>query len=179
MKTLNNYQLEITREPANGEEEKFYQDEFEIEEHEQYLGESEMNGGFAYDAFVAQINYFDLFSLEKEYEELRAEMREEAIEEDYEKMKDMLNELRAEEYEALESARAEREHCEQQFIEHCAIEQADKYELEFEQIECDCSKCKRDNKELKEQLQKAIDKLENMNDLEFTAYLNNLKGGLF
>ena len=176
MKTLNNYQLEITREPANGEEEKFYQDEFEIEEHEQYLGESEMNGGFAYDEFVAQINYFDLFSLEKEYEELRAEMREEAIEEDYEKMKDMLNELRAEEYEALENARAERE---QQFIEHCAIEQADKYELEFEQIECDCSKCKRDNKELKEQLQKAIDKLENMNDLEFTAYLNNLKGGLF
>ena len=107
MKTLNNYQLEITREPANGEEEKFYQDEFEIEEHEQYLGESEMNGGFAYDEFVAQINYFDLFSLEKEYEELRAEMREEAIEEDYEKMKDMLNELRAEEYEALENARAE------------------------------------------------------------------------
>ena len=176
MKTLNNYQLEITRELTNGEEKKFYQDEFEIEYYEQYLGESEMNGGFAYDAFVAQIDYFDLFSLEKEYEELRAEMREEAIEEDYEKMKDMLNELRAEEYEAIENARAERE---QQFIEHCAIEQADKYELEFEQIECDCSKCKRDNKELKEQLQKAIDKLENMNDLEFTAYLNNLKGGLF
>ena len=121
MKTLNNYQLEITREPANGEEEKFYQDEFEIEEHEQYLGESEMNGGFAYDAFVAQINYFDLFSLEKEYEELLAEMREEAIEEDYEKMKDMLNELRAEEYEALENARAEeqekKEREEQKFFE--------------------------------------------------------------
>lgn len=121
MKTLNNYQLEITREPANGEEEKFYQDEFEIEEHEQYLGESEMNGGFAYDAFVAQINYFDFFSLEKEYEELRAEMREEAIEEDYEKMKDMLNELRAEEYEALENARAEeqekKEREEQKFFE--------------------------------------------------------------
>ena len=121
MKTLNNYQLEITREPANGEEEKFYQDEFEIEEHEQYLGESEMNGGFAYDEFVAQINYFDLFSLEKEYEELRAEMKEEAIEEDYEKMKDMLNELRAEEYEALENARAEeqekKEREEQKFFE--------------------------------------------------------------
>ena len=121
MKTLNNYQLEITREPANGEEEKFYQDEFEIEEHEQYLGESEMNGGFAYDAFVAQINYFDLFSLEKEYEELRAAMKEEAIEEDYEKMKDMLNELRAEEYEALENARAEeqekKEREEQKFFE--------------------------------------------------------------
>ena len=121
MKTLNNYQLEITREPANGEEEKFYQDEFEIEEHEQYLGESEMNGGFAYDAFVAQINYFDFFSLEKEYEELRAAMKEEAIEEDYEKMKDMLNELRAEEYEALENARAEeqekKEREEQKFFE--------------------------------------------------------------
>ena len=39
--------------------------------------------------------------------ELRAEMEEEAIEEDYEKMKDMLNELRAEEYEAIENARAE------------------------------------------------------------------------
>lgn len=121
MKTLNNYQLEITREPANGEEEKFYQDEFEIEEYEQYLGESEMNGGFAYDAFVAQIDYFDLFSLEKEYEELRAAMKEEAIEEDYEKMKDMLNELRAEEYEALESARAEeqekKEREEQEFFE--------------------------------------------------------------
>ena len=121
MKTLNNYQLEITREPANGEEEKFYQDEFEIEYHEQYLGESEMNGGFAYDAFVAQIDYFDLFSLEKEYEELRAEMKEEAIEEDYEKMKDMLNELRAEEYEAIENARAEeqekKEREEQKFFE--------------------------------------------------------------
>ena len=121
MKTWNNYQLEITRELTNGEEEKFYQDEFEIEEHEQYLGESEMNGGFAYDAFVAQIDYFDLFSLEKEYEELRAEMREEAIEEDYEKMKDMLNELRAEEYEALENARAEeqekKEREEQKFFE--------------------------------------------------------------
>lgn len=121
MKTLNNYQLEITRELTNGEEEKFYLDEFMIEEHEQYLGESEMNGGFAYDAFVAQIYYFDLFSLEKEYEELRAEMREEAIEEDYEKMKDMLNELRAEEYEALENARAEeqekKEREEQKFFE--------------------------------------------------------------
>lgn len=121
MKTLNNYQLEIARELTNGEEEKFYQDEFEIEHHEQYLGESEMNGGFAYDEFVAQINYFDLFSLEKEYEELRAEMREEAIEEDYEKMKDMLNELRAEEYEALENARAEeqekKEREEQEFFE--------------------------------------------------------------
>lgn len=121
MKTLNNYQLEITREPANGEEEKFYQDEFEIEYHEQYLGESEMNGGFAYDAFVAQIDYFDLFSLEKEYEELRAEMEEEAIEEEYEKMKDMLNELRAEEYEAIENARAEeqekKEREEQKFFE--------------------------------------------------------------
>lgn len=121
MKTLNNYQLEITRELTNGEEEKFYLDEFMIEEHEQYLGESEMNGGFAYDEFVAQINYFDLFSLEKEYEELRAEMREEAIEEDYEKMKDMLNELRAEEYEALENARAEeqekKEREEQKFFE--------------------------------------------------------------
>ena len=121
MKTLNNYQLEITREPANGEEEKFYQDEFEIEYHEQYLGESEMNGGFAYDAFVAQIDYFDLFSLEKEYEELRAEMKEEAIEEDYEKRKDMLNELRAEEYEAIENARAEeqekKEREEQKFFE--------------------------------------------------------------
>ena len=121
MKTLNNYQLEITRELTNGEEEKFYQDEFMIEEHEQYLGESEMNGGFAYDEFVAQINYFDLFSLEKEYEELRAEMKEEAIEEDYEKMKDMLNELRAEEYEALENARAEeqekKEREEQKFFE--------------------------------------------------------------
>lgn len=121
MKTLNNYQLEITRELTNGEEEKFYLDEFMIEEHEEYLGESEMNGGFAYDEFVAQINYFDLFSLEKEYEELRAEMREEAIEEDYEKMKDMLNELRAEEYEALENARAEeqekKEREEQKFFE--------------------------------------------------------------
>ena len=121
MKTLNNYQLEITRELTNGEEEKFYLDEFMIEEHEQYLGESEMNGGFAYDEFVAQINYFDLFSLEKEYEELRAEMKEEAIEEDYEKMKDMLNELRAEEYEALENARAEeqekKEREEQKFFE--------------------------------------------------------------
>lgn len=121
MKTLNNYQLEIARELTNGEEEKFYQDEFMIEEHEQYLGESEMNGGFAYDEFVAQINYFDLFSLEKEYEELRAAMKEEAIEEDYEKMKDMLNELRAEEYEALESARAEeqekKEREEQKFFE--------------------------------------------------------------
>lgn len=121
MKTLNNYQLEIARELTNGEEEKFYLDEFMIEEHEQYLGESEMNGGFAYDEFVAQINYFDLFSLEKEYEELRAEMREEAIEEDYEKMKDMLNELRAEEYEALENARAEeqekKEREEQKFFE--------------------------------------------------------------
>ena len=121
MKTLNNYQLEITRELTNGEEEKFYLDEFMIEEHEEYLGESEMNGGFAYDEFVAQINYFDFFSLEKEYEELRAEMREEAIEEDYEKMKDMLNELRAEEYEALENARAEeqekKEREEQKFFE--------------------------------------------------------------
>lgn len=121
MKTLNNYQLEIARELTNGEEEKFYQDEFMIEEHEQYLGESEMNGGFAYDEFVAQINYFDLFSLEKEYEELRAAMKEEAIEEDYEKMKDMLNELRAEEYEALENARAEeqekKEREEQKFFE--------------------------------------------------------------
>lgn len=34
MKTLNNYQLEITRELTNGEEEKFYQDEFMIEEYE-------------------------------------------------------------------------------------------------------------------------------------------------
>ena len=34
MKTLNNYQLEITRELTNGEEEKFYLDEFMIEEHE-------------------------------------------------------------------------------------------------------------------------------------------------
>lgn len=121
MKTLNNYQLEIARELTNGEEEKFYLDEFMIEEHEQYLGESEMNGGFAYDEFVAQINYFDLFSLEKEYEELRAEMKEEAIEEDYEKMKDMLNELRAEEYEAIENARAEeqekKEREEQEFFE--------------------------------------------------------------
>lgn len=121
MKTLNNYQLEIARELTNGEEEKFYQDEFMIEEHEQYLGESEMNGGFAYDEFVAQINYFDLFSLEKEYEELLAEMKEKAIEEDYEKMKDMLNELRAEEYEALENARAEeqekKEREEQKFFE--------------------------------------------------------------
>ena len=122
MKTLNNYQLEITREPANGEEEKFYQDEFEIEYYEQYLGESEMNGGFAYDAFVAQRDYFfDSYYLEKEYEELRAEMREEAIEEEYEKMKDMLNELRAEEYEALENARAEeqekKEREEQKFFE--------------------------------------------------------------
>lgn len=121
MKTLNNYQLEITRELTNGEEEKFYLDEFMIEEHEQYLGESEMNGGFAYDEFVAQINYFDLFSLEKEYEELRAAMKEEAIEKDYEKMKDMLNELRAEEYEALENARAEeqekKEREEQKFFE--------------------------------------------------------------
>lgn len=121
MKTLNNYQLEITRELTNGEEEKFYQDEFMIEEHEQYLGESEMNGGFAYDEFVAQINYFDLFSREKEYEEFLAEMKEEAIEEDYEKMKDMLNELRAEEYEALENARAEeqekKEREEQKFFE--------------------------------------------------------------
>ena len=121
MKTLNNYQLEITRELTNGEEEKFYLDEFMIEEHEQYLGESEMNGGFAYDEFVAQINYFDFFSLEKEYEELRAAMKEEAIEEEYEKMKDMLNELRAEEYEALENARAEeqekKEREEQKFFE--------------------------------------------------------------
>lgn len=107
MKTLNNYQLEITRELTNGEEEKFYRDEFMIEYYEEKLGESEMNGGFAYDAFVAQIDYFDLFSLEKEYEELLAEMREEAIEDDYEKVKDILNELRAEEYEAIESARAE------------------------------------------------------------------------
>ena len=122
MKTLNNYQLEITREPANGEEEKFYLDEFMIEQHEQYLGESEMNGGFAYDEFVAQRDYFfDFYSLEKEYEELRAEMKEEAIEEDYEKIKDMLNELRAEEYEALENARAEeqekKEREEQKFFE--------------------------------------------------------------
>lgn len=122
MKTLNNYQLEIARELTNGEEEKFYLDEFMIEQHEQYLGESEMNGGFAYDEFVAQRDYFfDFFSLEKEYEELRAAMREEAIEEDYEKMKDMLNELRAEEYEALENARAEeqekKEREEQEFFE--------------------------------------------------------------
>ena len=87
MKTLNNYQLEITREPANGEEEKFYQDEFRIEYYERYLGESEMNGGFAYDAFVAQMDDLDAFSLEKEYKELRAEMRDEAIDDEYENMK--------------------------------------------------------------------------------------------
>ena len=119
MKTLNNYQLEITKELACGDEEKFYQDEFMIEHYEDCLGESDSNGGFAYDAFILQRE--DSFSLEKEIEEFLAEMEEEALKDDYEKVKDILNELRAEEYEAMESARAEeqekKEREEQEFFE--------------------------------------------------------------